>query len=49
MKDKKWFFIRIGGLFASIIGMICTAFAQRKENEDNIKKFVDENRSKSGK
>lgn len=49
MKDKKILVFRIGGFIATIIGMIFTGFAQRKENENNIKKFVDDNMKKSGK
>lgn len=49
MKDKKILIFRIGGFIATVLGMIFTGWAQRKENENNIKKFVDENMTKSGK
>lgn len=49
MKDKKILIFRIGGFIATVIGMIFTGWAQRRENENNIKKFVDENMTKSGK
>ena len=49
MKDKKILIFRIGGFIATVIGMIFTGCAQRRENENNIKKFVDENMTKSGK
>lgn len=49
MKDKKLLIVKIGGLIASIVGMIISAFVSTKENEKNIKKFVDEKMNESGK
>lgn len=48
MKDKKLLIFRIVGVIATVVGSIITALVQRKENEKNIKKFVDENMNKSG-